>query len=105
MMALREEIRDPTLAAYYVAFGGWKLEVVERAKWRSTWWGRVIDAFVPDPREIITDGMRVGLTLYATPDFARRIELYMNSFPLEARERRAALQEEPRRKPTEGEHG
>lgn len=89
MMRASEWIADPNVAAFYVFHAGWRMIVyrpnpMPRSRWGDlfTWWAGMPEIVKPN------ECRRIGpATIYAGEAFARRIDLYLNSYRLEARER------------------
>lgn len=104
MMASREHLRDPNVAAYLAFHGSMRIEVTHGLQTPLSWWGRQFTWSPWRPAlEHPPQPYREGNTLYVTAAFRARMEIYLNSYRLEARERRAATLAHPLRR-EQGEH-
>jgi hypothetical protein len=103
MMLEREPIHDPNVAAYLVTHGGMRLVIEQPREQQPRRLPGLLAALfgagapIPDPeveRPVRADPplqpgecVRQGHVVFATPDFAARMEIYVRSYRIEAKER------------------
>lgn len=100
MMLEREPIRDPNVAAYLVTHGGMRLVVEQRREDRRPrqlldMLAALFGAGAPlleerpraDPPLEPGTCVRQSHVVFATPEFAQRMEIYLHSYRIEAKER------------------
>lgn len=106
MIRAQEPISDPNVAAYYAYCCAFRVTVCEAPP--EPWWVRLFlwsPRRKPVPKAKPVHCWRVGTTLFVTPAFRARMELYLVSYRLEARERRAACEDNQQRRTDGGDHG
>ena len=86
MMRQREAFDDPSVAAYLHVHGGMRLVVVRPLKPTLSRWGAL---FTWSPWSDPPSAQRIGDTIYVSAAFRRQVDLFVNSYRLEAAERMA----------------
>lgn len=88
-MRTSEWFTDPNVAAFYIHHAGWRVVVyrpnpLKRSRWGDLfcWWSTAKPPVGPNQCRRIGDR-----TLHMGVIFARRVDLYVNSYRLEGRER------------------
>lgn len=91
MMRATEWIADPNVAAYYVYHCGWGVILYRPNPLPRSWWGDLFSLWSTMPPTVEPNECRriPGGLFIMGEVFAARVELYLNSYRLEARDRLA----------------